>query len=81
MVTIGEDANGNLPDDFGLSVGSVAQPVHILPRNWSQYAWQASLAQKSLAGAFDNAADTINAPSKATADAQSPVLAGRAVPH
>ncbi len=58
---VGEDANGNLPFDFGLGGLAISYPVHILPRNYSQFGWQAAFNQKAPEGVFDNAADAVTA--------------------
>ena len=56
---VGRDQNGNLPadpadptHDLGMAAGPAANPVHVLPRNFSQFSYEAVLSVKSPTGIF-----------------------------
>jgi prepilin-type N-terminal cleavage/methylation domain-containing protein len=66
-IDVGRDVNGYLPSDLGMGTGAIAanfaNPVHVLPKNVSQFSYSVALAQRDPVGTFGvPVADAVTAP-------------------
>ncbi len=72
---VGCDHNGNLPTDFvAMGAGALSMPVHVLPKNASQFCYQVAVAQRSIVGNLDRTQGWIKAPDTAAPTYKSPKM-------